>query len=67
MLGKRDIDGSSIENRKNKNFRCSGSMKLVATGIENKKNKRIRCLGIMKLMVRASRMKEKRVSDAWEA
>ena len=66
MLGKREIDGSGIENRKNKNFRCSGSMKLVATGIGNEKNKSFRCIGSMKLMVQASGIGKIRVSDAQE-
>ncbi len=50
MLRKHEIDGAGIGNRKNKSFRCLGSVKLVATGIGNKKNKRIRCIGSMKLV-----------------
>ena len=50
MLRKHEIGGAGIENEKNKNFRCIGSVKLVATGIGNKKNKRIRCIGSMKLV-----------------
>ena len=64
MHRKREIDDAGIENKKNKSFRCIGSMKLVATGIENEKNKSFRCIGSTKLVERASRMRKTRESDA---